>query len=222
MWRQRLTDLHHNWRPLIAGMVDAYLRWKYSCGSNIVHTQPPPSPTTGVTETNSLPPAWSSGGGLDNVIHPNVTPTPAASACTNPPSPHPPDNPSGSARSFDPLPDINIEIAAIDIYSLSTSIKIRVSSVGTDTTASALTELGFIGNVPFKPSVAVSIKTLELYHLLRRRKPSFRVEAFVKVISDLYLVRPTPTIILCHSQPNNRFRTAPSIAVCLLMHLMFI
>lgn len=80
-------------------------------------------------------------------------------------------------------------MTTIDIYTLSTSINIRVSSTGEDTTASALAELGFIGNAPFKPSVAISIKTLELYRVLRRRKPSFSIEAFAKVISDLYLVR---------------------------------
>ncbi|KAF9790844.1 hypothetical protein BJ322DRAFT_1170390 [Thelephora terrestris] len=81
-----------------------------------------------------------------------------------------------------------LEITTIDIYTLSTSIKIAISSTGEDTTASALAEMGFVGNAPFKPSVVISIKTLELYRVLRRRKPSFSVEAFVKVISDLYLI----------------------------------
>ena len=199
MWRQRLTDLHYNWRPLIAGMVDSYLRWKYYRSDIVTPIRPPPLPTSTVTEANSLPPTRTSGSDLDHVIHPNAAPTPTTSVYTNPHSLRPPDNPGDSPRSFDPpLPDINIEIAAIDIYTLSTSIKIRVSSVGTDTTASALAELGFIGNAPFKPSVAVSIKTLELYRVLRRRKPSFSVEAFVKVISDLYLVRLVPTLTPHH------------------------
>ena len=175
-------------------MVEAYLRWKYHCSSNATPTQPPPSSTTGVTEANSLPSSRSPGGDLNHIIHSDAAPT--TSTRMDPPLPHPPDDPGDSARSFNPpLPDIIIEIAAIDIYTLSTSIKISVSSVGMDTTASALTELGFIGNVPFKPSVAVSIRTLELYHVLRRRKLLFSVEAFVKVISDLYLVCPTPTTI---------------------------
>jgi hypothetical protein len=75
----------------------------------------------------------------------------------------------------------------IDIYTLSTSV--RVSRVNDETTAVALASLGFIGNAPFNPSVAVSMKTLELYRILRRRKASFSVEGFVKVICDLYAVR---------------------------------
>ena len=86
-----------------------------------------------------------------------------------------------------PFHGVETEITVIDIYTLSTSIK--VSSADEETTASALVKLGFIGNAPFRPSVAVSMKTLELYRTLRRRKPSFSIEAFVKVISDVYLVR---------------------------------
>ena len=37
-------------------------------------------------------------------------------------------------------------------------------------------------------TVAVSIKTLELYRRLRRRKPGFSIEAFTKVICDIYMV----------------------------------
>ena len=79
-----------------------------------------------------------------------------------------------------------VEIPVIDIYTLSTSIKF--SCPEDQTTASTLASLGFIGNAPFHPSVAVSVKTLELYRILRQRKPSFSVEAFVKVICDLYMV----------------------------------
>jgi hypothetical protein len=60
----------------------------------------------------------------------------------------------------------DVEIPVIDIYTLSTSTK--VFSTGNQTTASTLASLGFIGNAPFHPSVAVSVKTLELYHTLRR------------------------------------------------------
>ena len=232
-----MTDLHQNWRPLIPGMADAYLRWKYGCGIDVALTKPlPPLPTTRVTEVDSPPPIHSADSDLEHVIPPDAIPanpapadisttdgasggasagdadspanddpandTPIASACTNPTPPCPNDSARGHGP---PLPNVDLEIAAIDIYTLSTSIKVRISSTGEDTTASALAELGFVGNVPLKPTVAVSIKTLDLYRVLRRRKPSFSVEAFVKVISDLYLVCP----IFNTTYPTFTFKTDP-------------
>jgi hypothetical protein len=224
MWRQRLTDLHRNWQPLLPAMVDAYLRWRYDYSFDAMPTQPPPPLHAGATIVDPALPASFTSSDPGHVTNPTTAPTipastnntstndlpagnissddastivpsvddhltnnsPTSSICTNSSPPHPPD--SATRDSHLPLPDVAIEIAVIDIYALSTSIKISVSSGGTDTTASALAELGFIGNVPFKPSVAVSIKTLELYRSLRRRKPSFSIEAFAKVISDLYFV----------------------------------
>ena len=239
MWRQRLADLHHNWRPLISGMVDAYLRWRYGSIAGDVPTRcQSPSPSSiGVTEPDSAPLAQSASG---DTAHPNTTltsPTPTNDASTggatlanasggdtrtidpptnnhltnepptvptrtNPSPPHPPDDPDGSKDPGLLLPGVTIEMTTIDIYTLSKLIKINVSSTGTDTTASALAQLGFIGNAPFNPSVAVSIKTLELYRVLRRRKPSFSIEAFAKVISDLYLVRLTLITALRRIHPE--------------------
>ena len=87
----------------------------------------------------------------------------------------------GAAMNSPPTPT-EVEIPIIDVYTLSISIKIPHTE--DKTTASTLAGLGFIGNAPFHPSLAVSMKTLELYRILRRRKPSFSVEAFVKVICD--------------------------------------
>ena len=138
-------------------MADAYLRWKYGSNTKLMPAQPPqPSPTTGVTDTGSLliPPAAA----------PSI-PTSTDDISTGDPSlPQLPNNPNGSTRDSPP-PSIDLELAAINIYTLSKSVKIRVPSEGTDTTASALAALGFIGNAPFKPSVAVSIRTLELYRI---------------------------------------------------------
>ncbi|KAF9789733.1 hypothetical protein BJ322DRAFT_1001037 [Thelephora terrestris] len=94
----------------------------------------------------------------------------------------------GGTGTNNPSPPVSSEVTilVIDIYTLSTSIKLP--SAEDQTTVSTLASLGFIGNAPFRPSVAVSIKTLELYHVLRRRKPSFSIEAFVKVICDLYMI----------------------------------
>ena len=130
-WRDRLTNLHHNWKPLISEMVDAYLRWKY--------------PDTALVDPDGV------------------------------------QDPLLQHRS-----STLMEIPTLDVYSLSTSV--TIPCVEDKTTASILVGLGFMGNAPFRPSIAISLKTLELYRILRRRKPSFSVEAFVKVVCDLYMV----------------------------------
>ncbi len=48
--------------------------------------------------------------------------------------------------------------------------------------------LGYVVKTPVSPSIALSLTTLELYHRLRLRKPSFSAEAFGKVICDYYKV----------------------------------
>ena len=171
-WRHRLTHLHRNWKPLIDGMVDAYLRWRYpdNAQADLGKAQDSPphlqsSSTNGFTTTSPPDP--------DN----NPLP-PQASKITC----------DGGTNDSSPLISAEVDILVIDIYTLSTSIKIP--SVDDQTTASSLASLGFIGNAPFHPSVAVSMKTLELYRVLRRRKPSFSIEAFVKVVCDLYMVCP--------------------------------
>ena len=104
----------------------------------------------------------------------------------NLPSPH-------SSKVADSPETTTIEIFTMDIYSLSTSINITYTN--NETTAVALANLGYIGNTPFRPSVAVSMKTLELYRILQRRKASFSVEGFVKVVCDLYTVGFPPLCI---------------------------
>lgn len=188
-------------------MVDAYLQWKYYRDAGAAPTQSPsPSPHPDIlptTPTNNAspreaPPTNSSSdtrtvnAPANDLLANDIS---AGFVSTNQSPPRPPDD----SKDFTPPPGVTIELAAIDIYTLSTSIKVNVPNTGEDTTASALARLGFIGNAPFTPSVAVSIKTLELYRSLRRRKPSFSIEAFVKVISDLYLVCPTIFTVPSHS-----------------------
>jgi hypothetical protein len=48
---------------------------------------------------------------------------------------------------------------------------------------------GYLGATPHSPTIAISLSTLELYRRLRLRKPSLSVEAFTKVLCDLYHVR---------------------------------
>ena len=199
-WRHRLTGLHRNWRPLIGNMADAYLRWKYPDNARVdsgeaqdltPQPQPPyindPSaaiPLAPSDVTTASPPA-------PNDLATTTPPIPNDLTTTNIPvpalSPVPQITQDGTeTESSHPQISAEVEILVIDIYTLSTSIKF--SCPEDQTTASTLASLGFIGNAPFHPSVAVSVKTLELYRILRRRKPSFSVEAFVKVVCDLYMV----------------------------------
>ena len=99
-------------------MVDAYLRWKYGFDIEVTPAQlSQPSPIPFIpTSTNNVP--------------------------THTSLPQPPDNPNSYARDS-PLPGEDLELIAIDIYTLSKSVKIRVSSGGTDTTASVLAAQGF-------------------------------------------------------------------------------
>lgn len=160
-WRSRLADFHQNWRPLIEGITDAYLRWKYDDSTGTGHH----SLTAVVSgELDGL----SANGSVHCASERATSPTPS------------------SGNHAAPSNFTDIKVTVIDIYTLSTSVKL--SRVDDKTTAVALANLGFIGNTPFRPSVAVSMKTLELYRILRRRKASFSVEGFVKVICDLYAV----------------------------------
>jgi hypothetical protein len=100
------------------------------------------------------------------------------------PKQHPPQsNPTSST----PSDDYDFDITVINIFTLQKACKIPRSA--TDQTAPALVRSGYIGNTPERPSLAISIKTIELFRKLRLRKPSFSVEAFAKVICDYYVVR---------------------------------
>jgi hypothetical protein len=184
-------------------MADAYLRWRYPDD-----LRPSDLPTK----------SGGSGGTQD-------PPLPQQSSIVNndPPLPEAPGLIHDSLSTDTPSPSTptEVEITVIDIYSLSTSVK--YSCIEDQTTATTLAGLGFIGNAPFRPSVAVSIKTLELYRILRRRKPSFSVEGFVKVISDLYMVcmafvDPLPILNLYIS----RSHIVPNTVTCFRMRLMLI
>jgi hypothetical protein len=79
-------------------------------------------------------------------------------------------------------------INTIDVFSLNTTATIKRSE-SSKSVAVALVLQGFIGSSPEQPTLAVSLKTLELFRRIRMRKASFSVEAFAKVICDLYSVR---------------------------------
>ncbi|KAG2361657.1 hypothetical protein BDR07DRAFT_1451498 [Suillus spraguei] len=71
------------------------------------------------------------------------------------------------------------------------------SAATIETAAEALVLSGYLGATPHSPTIAISLLTLELYRCLRLRKPSLSIEAFAKVICDLY-----------HWPYRRRYRTA--------------
>ncbi|KAG1792700.1 uncharacterized protein HD556DRAFT_1432574 [Suillus plorans] len=78
-------------------------------------------------------------------------------------------------------------IAIVDVFTLQTSTFIHCDT-NSLSPAIDLIRAGFLSHVPVSPSVAISLRTLEHFRLLRLRKPSFSVEAYVKVICDSYKV----------------------------------
>ena len=89
--------------------------------------------------------------------------------------------------------DCEGEIKILDLYTLETTARYKIRTA--QRTSEALVEAGYIGNSPITPSVAISIKTLELFRSLRLFKASFSVEAFAKLICHYYYV----TIIILHT-----------------------
>ncbi|KAF9054922.1 hypothetical protein BDP27DRAFT_1242445 [Rhodocollybia butyracea] len=91
--------------------------------------------------------------------------------------------------------EFSIEI--IDVHSLTRQTTIYRDSETKAT--SALVRAGYLPASPESPSVAVSLRTLELFYAMRLFKPNFSVEAFAKMVCYL------------HSEPYRRtYRTALS------------
>lgn len=73
----------------------------------------------------------------------------------------------------------------LDIYTTSTTADISRS---TKSLVEDLVLGGYLGTSPLYPSLAISLKTLELFRSLRKFKPSFSVEAFTKLLCYYYYV----------------------------------
>ncbi|KAH9931189.1 hypothetical protein B0H21DRAFT_699872 [Amylocystis lapponica] len=124
--------MDENWRPLIPGLVKAYLRWKHDGPQHVS----------------------------------------AADGSSS-------ENPSGATYDFD--------IDVLDIYSLASSAHIsRAPTI--EYTAEALMLNGYLGSSPFSPSLAISVKTLDLLRCLRLYKPSFSMEAYTKLLCHQYMI----------------------------------
>jgi hypothetical protein len=124
-----------------------------------------------------------------------------------PPQPSPPDS----------MWDFDIDV--IDIFTLSRRAHIIRS--GPISIAEALVQNGYLGSSPESPTFAVSLRTLQHYHRLRIRKPSFSFEAFAKVICDSYGVRQFIFLLDRLSLICCRIHITPATGPPLRMHLTF-
>jgi hypothetical protein len=77
-------------------------------------------------------------------------------------------------------------IDCVYLYTLSTSI--HVPHTASITAAQALMIQGYLVTSPMDPILAISVKTLELFRRLDCYKASLSVEAYAKVLCDLYTV----------------------------------
>jgi hypothetical protein len=109
------------------------------------------------------------------------------------PSPHATTSDASFQAPERPQGDLDIKLVAVDLYSLRSEVV--VPRRDDQVTAVAVIEAGYLGNSPINPSMAISLKTLELFKIFRQRKPSFSTEAFAKVLCDLYQVRHPPRSI---------------------------
>jgi hypothetical protein len=126
----------------------------------------------------------------------------------DPPLPAPPDIP--------PPNDFNFSLEVLDIYTLETSVAVPCSD--RELPIQALMKSGYLGNTPTTPSLAISLKTLELFRRIQLRKSSFSIEAFAKVICDVYSVSPYSS----GAHQHQLTRTTPRchIAAATVLHLL--
>ncbi|KAI0069613.1 hypothetical protein K474DRAFT_1608419, partial [Panus rudis PR-1116 ss-1] len=76
-------------------------------------------------------------------------------------------------------------IRVADIYTLEKTVSI-LPPPGCQSGAEALILHGYLGATPLHPSLAFSLRTMDLFRRVRLYKPSFSVEAFAKLICDFY------------------------------------
>lgn len=98
--------------------------------------------------------------------------------------------PSSPPSDIPPPGDFTFPIEVFDVYTLEASATIPCSAE--DLPVQALVKSGYLGNSPATPSLAISFRTLDLFRCIRSRKSSFSVEAFAKVVCDLYGVSLSP------------------------------
>ncbi|THU88228.1 hypothetical protein K435DRAFT_821711 [Dendrothele bispora CBS 962.96] len=103
---------------------------------------------------------------------------------------------SENPRDFQDNSGFDFGIEVLDIHNLARSALIQRDE--NTEAAVALVQAGFLGNTPEQPSIAVSLRTLQLLYDIRLFKASFSIEAFTRV--------------LCHIVYRRYYRTAVSNA----------
>ncbi|KAG1880023.1 hypothetical protein F4604DRAFT_1679156 [Suillus subluteus] len=84
----------------------------------------------------------------------------------------------------DATPTPNVQ-AGTFVFHVST-VDILVQQAADELANVSLINIGLLGCSPIQPTIAVSLQCLELYHQIRRCKPSFSVQAMVKVLCALH------------------------------------
>ncbi|KIM53539.1 hypothetical protein SCLCIDRAFT_31812 [Scleroderma citrinum Foug A] len=99
-----------------------------------------------------------------------------------------------SSPLVDPTPSMyNFSLDSINIYMLESSINVpRAEDIASP--VEALVLAGYLSPTPIFPTIAISISTLKLYHLLHLHKPSFSIKAYAKLICDLYKLQDEPEL----------------------------
>ncbi|KAG1853525.1 hypothetical protein F4604DRAFT_1686334 [Suillus subluteus] len=91
----------------------------------------------------------------------------------------------------DATPTPNVQAGTFVFHVSTVDILVSMSSMSVQQAADelanvSLINIGLLGCSPIQPTIAVSLQCLELYHQIRRRKPSFSVQAMVKVLCALH------------------------------------
>ncbi|KAG1745399.1 uncharacterized protein EDB91DRAFT_1049934, partial [Suillus paluster] len=81
-----------------------------------------------------------------------------------------------------PIPNVEAGMFKFDV----STVDILVPQAADELANVSLINVGLLGCSPIQPNIAVSLQCLELYHQIRRRKPSFSVQAMVKVLCALH------------------------------------
>ena len=82
---------------------------------------------------------------------------------------------------------VEYTVDTYDLWTLNQSLTV-MRKQSSDSAALDIMAHGYLVKSPTQPTVAISMRTLELLYRLRQRKASFSIEAFAKVICDYYQV----------------------------------
>ena len=82
---------------------------------------------------------------------------------------------------------IKLDIAVVDIHT-TPDVATIYHTLDSASPSIDLAQHGYIGNTLNNPTMAIPMDMLELYRRIQMRKAGFSVEAFMKVICDMYKV----------------------------------